>query len=79
MILAEADQRGISSPTPRDPQRRTGWIGLDLREGDRIVRELAARRIFVDYRPGCGIRVGPHFYTSAEEIATFFKALDELR
>ena len=78
-ILAEADERGIRSPTPRDAAQRTGWIGLDVQDGERLVRELEARRIFVDYRPGCGIRVGPHFYTSAEEIATFFRALDELR
>ena len=79
MILAEADARRIPCPTPRDPAQRTGWIGLDVKDGDRIVHELSARRIFVDYRPGCGIRVGPHFYTSAEEITRFFEALDELR
>ena len=77
-ILAEADARRIESPTPRDPSRRTGWIGLAVQDGERIARELGARRIFVDHRPGCGIRVGPHFYTSAEEIATLFRALDEL-
>lgn len=79
MILHEADARGIASPTPRDPARRTGWIGLALADGERITRELGARRIFVDYRPGCGIRVGPHFYTSADEIQTLFRALDALR
>lgn len=79
MILAEADARGIPSPTPRDPARRTGWIGLAVADGERIAHELAARRIFVDHRPGCGIRVGPHFYTSADEITAFFRALDELR
>ncbi|MBV8150474.1 MAG: aminotransferase class V-fold PLP-dependent enzyme [Candidatus Eremiobacteraeota bacterium] len=79
MILAEADAREISSPTPREPARRTGWIGLDVADGERLAQELVARRIFVDYRPGCGIRVGPHFYTGAEEIAVFFRALDDLR
>jgi len=44
-----------------------------------VADRLNARRIFVDYRPGCGIRVSPHFYTSDDEIATFFAALDELR
>jgi len=79
LILAEADARGIRTPTPRESARRTGWIGLDVKDGERIVRELERRRIFVDYRPGCGIRVGPHFYNSAEEIGDFFEALDELR
>ncbi|MBV8602709.1 MAG: aminotransferase class V-fold PLP-dependent enzyme [Candidatus Eremiobacteraeota bacterium] len=79
MILAEADARGIPTPTPREPERRTGWIGLDVPGGEGIVAELNARRIFVDYRPGCGIRVGPHFYTGADEVRALFRALDELR
>lgn len=79
MILAEADARDINTPTPRDPARRTGWIGLDVANGQEVAQELGRRRIFVDYRPGCGIRVGPHFYTSAEEIGALFRALDELR
>ncbi|HEY1728602.1 MAG TPA: aminotransferase class V-fold PLP-dependent enzyme [Candidatus Baltobacteraceae bacterium] len=79
LILAEADARRIETPTPRDPSRRTGWIGLAVERGDELVQELGRRRIFVDYRPGCGIRVGPHFYTSADEIHAFFRALDELR
>jgi kynureninase len=78
LILAEADARKIETPTPRDPSRRTGWIGLAVDDGEKIVHGLARRRIFVDYRPGCGIRVGPHFYTSADEIHALFRALDEL-
>jgi kynureninase len=66
-------------PTPLDPEQRTGWIGIDFPEAGAVADRLNARRIFVDYRPGCGIRVSPHFYTSDDEIATFFAALDELR
>jgi kynureninase len=40
---------------------------------------LIDRRIFVDYRPGCGIRVSPHFYTTQDEIEHFFLTLDTLR
>ncbi len=36
-------------------------------------RQLIARRVFVDYRPGCGIRVSPHFYTADDEIDAFFR------
>jgi selenocysteine lyase/cysteine desulfurase len=39
---------------------------------------LIDRRIFVDYRPGCGIRVGPHFYTEDVEIDELFKALESV-
>jgi kynureninase len=79
-IIAErALERGLTVPTPLDPERRTGWIGIDFPGAGRVAAELNRRRIFVDFRPGCGIRVGPHFYTSDEEIDVFFAALDELR
>jgi kynureninase len=29
---------------------------------------LAARDVLVDYRPGAGIRIGPHFFNTDEEI-----------
>ena len=78
-ILGHASERGIATPTPLDPAQRTGWIGLAFQGDDRVADQLIERRIFVDYRPGCGIRVSPHFYTSDEEIEAFFEAIDELR
>jgi kynureninase len=78
-LIEGADVRGFSVPTPLEHERRTGWIGLDFPGADRATSALIERRVFVDYRPGCGIRVSPHFYTSEEEIETFFHVLDEVR
>jgi kynureninase len=72
-------ERGLRVNTPLDPQRRTGWIGIDFDDSARVCRELIANRVFVDYRPGCGIRVSPHFYTTDDEIDAFFQRLDALR
>ena len=63
-----AQDRGWPVSTPHDPSKRTGWIGLDLPRGRQLVEELAARRIYVDYRPGCGLRVSAHAYTTDEDI-----------
>jgi len=71
--------RGLRVNTPLDPARRTGWIGIDFEGAGRVAHELIARRVFIDYRPGCGIRVSPHFYTTDDEIDTFFRELDALR
>ena len=38
--------------------------------------ELLRREIVIDYRPGAGIRVSPHFYTTDEELRL---ALREIR
>jgi kynureninase len=78
-IAQMALERGLRVNTPLDPKRRTGWIGVDFGGADRICRELIDRRVFVDYRPGCGLRISPHFYTTDDEIERFFRELDALR
>ena len=78
--LAEtALERGLHVNTPLEARNRTGWIGIDFPDSRSVYEQLVARRIFVDYRPGCGIRVSPHFYTSDDEIDRFFAELETLR
>jgi kynureninase len=77
-IVAMALERGLRISSPLDPQRRTGWVGVDFDEAERACRQLIEQRVFVDYRPGCGIRVGPHFYTTEDEIDEFFAALESV-
>ena len=36
-------------------------------------------RILVDYRPGAGIRVSPHFYTREAELDEFAERMRDLR
>ena len=74
-IAKMALERGLTVNSPLEPQRRTGWIGIDFEGSEQACRRLIERRVFVDYRPGCGIRVGPHFYTADEEIDEFFRVL----
>ncbi|MFN2459678.1 MAG: aminotransferase class V-fold PLP-dependent enzyme [Candidatus Velthaea sp.] len=78
-ITEAARERGLSVNSPLDPLRRTGWVGIDVPGAAGIVDQLNARRVFVDYRPGCGIRVSAHFYTSDDDVARFFAELDDLR
>jgi kynureninase len=32
----------------------------------------------VDYRPGAGIRIAPHFYTSDEELALVIREIQSI-
>jgi kynureninase len=77
-LTEEALERGWRVTTPHDPAKRTGWVGIDVAEGERVLHELVQRRIFVDYRPGCGLRVSAHFYTTDEEIERFLSTMDQL-
>jgi kynureninase len=78
-IVGMAQERNLRINSPLEPQRRTGWIGIDFEGSAEACRRLIERRVFVDYRPGCGIRVGPHFYTTDGEVDDFFKVLDTVR
>jgi kynureninase len=78
-IAEAALERGLTVNTPLEPQRRTGWIAIDFPESARVYDGLIQRRVFVDYRPGCGIRVGPHFYSTDADIDALFGAIDALR
>jgi kynureninase len=77
-IFDLCDASGYKVQTPRDPEKRGGTVVVDLQYGDAIVKELTARNILVDYRPGAGIRISPHFYTSDSEIEETFGAIEEI-
>jgi kynureninase len=77
--LSEAAlERGWTVNTPLDPYQRTGWVGIDVPHAAQVQQQLHERRIFVDHRPGCGIRVSAHFYTTDDEIDHFLATMDEL-
>jgi kynureninase len=77
-LTEAALERGWTVSTPHDANRRTGWVGIDVPDGARVLHELIARRIYVDYRPGCGLRVSAHLYTTDEEIERFLSVMDGL-
>lgn len=78
-IVAMALERGLRVNSPLRAEQRTGWIGVDFDGSEDACRRLIEERVFVDYRPGCGIRIGPHFYTEDEEVDGFFAALERVR
>ena len=77
-LIELADARGWRVHAPRAPDRRAGTVALDVPHGLAVKRTLAARDIVVDYRPGAGLRVAPHFYTSDAELDAAVGAIDEI-
>lgn len=67
-LMELADAAGFRVNTPRDPAKRGGVVVLDVPDGAAVTKELARREVLVDYRPGAGIRVAPHFYTTDDEV-----------
>ncbi len=68
MMIALADEAGLVVRSPRDPEARGGVVIIDVPNGREVTAELGRRQILVDYRPGAGIRIAPHFYTSDSEV-----------
>ena len=75
-IISLADTRGWTVNAPRDAARRGGTVAIDVPNGYAISRWLAAKGILVDYRPGAGIRIAPHFYTRDDEIDQCIESID---
>ncbi|MBL8229070.1 MAG: hypothetical protein JNL98_11355 [Bryobacterales bacterium] len=59
-------------------QDRGGAVILDLPGAEAMTRELLRRDVLVDYRPGAGMRVAPHFYTKDEEIPELIRQIREV-
>lgn len=77
-LIALADEAGFRVNTPRDPAHRGGVVILDIPNGKEVTKELARREILVDYRPGAGVRVAPHFYTNDNEIDHTIATIKEI-
>jgi kynureninase len=66
-LFEESRRRGFACSCAEDPERRGGTVAVDVPDGERVARELLRRDIVIDYRPGFGIRIAPHFYNTWEE------------
>ena len=69
-LIELADEAGFEIRSPRDPARRGGTVTVHVPEFAAVHRELGERGVICDFRPDAGIRLGPHFFTSDEELET---------
>jgi kynureninase len=77
-LIELAEEAGFRVNSPRDPEQRGGTVVIDVPNGYEITRELGRRDYLVDYRPGAGIRVAPHFYTKDEELELVIREIKSL-
>lgn len=70
--------RGWCLQSPVDVTERGGTVMLRVVDGPQMVAELAARKVFVDCRPGVGLRLSPHFFNTDEEVEATLNILAEV-
>jgi kynureninase len=77
-IIEFALERGWKINSPRDVNERGGSVMIDVNNGPAMVDRLAERKVFVDCRPGVGLRISPHFFNTDEEVEEAMLVLRDL-
>ncbi len=67
-LIALADEAGFRVVSPREPGRRGGTVCLDVPDAERVCAALLAEDVLLDFRPGVGLRLAPHYYTRDDEV-----------
>ena len=67
-IVSFAQAEGWPLWSPIDPARRGGSVSIGVADPPRVHAELDRRDVLCDWRPGVGIRFGPHFYNTDEDV-----------
>jgi kynureninase len=73
-----AQERGWKVNSPRDVNQRGGSVMIGVDDGPAMVKRLGERKVFVDCRPGVGLRMSPHFFNTDEEVEEAMGILAEL-
>lgn len=71
-------EHGWKVNSPRDVNQRGGSVMIYVEDGPTMVKRLAERKVFVDCRPGVGLRMSPHFFNTDEEVREAMEILAEL-
>ncbi|HMF55287.1 MAG TPA: aminotransferase class V-fold PLP-dependent enzyme [Pyrinomonadaceae bacterium] len=77
-LIELAEEAGFNVSSPRNPQQRGGTITVAADHAAAITKELIRREFIVDYRPGAGVRISPHFYTKDEELELIIKEMRKI-
>ncbi len=76
-LIARSREHGWTVRAPQEPELRSSIVMLELEEPQVLVKELLARNIVTDYRPGL-LRISPYFYNTIEENAVIVDAIAEI-
>jgi kynureninase len=68
LLVELLEGAGFEVASPGDPDRRGGTVVVRTPELEAVHRELDAREIVCDFRPDAGIRLGPHFFNTDDEL-----------
>jgi kynureninase len=78
LLVELLEEAGFAVGSPHDPARRGGTVVVRPPDFERVGEELIARGILCDYRPDVGLRLGPHFFNTDDELRFTVEQIAEL-
>jgi kynureninase len=67
-LIRLADTAGYEVTSQRDRSRRGASVSIRLPGFEGVHEELGERQVLCDFRPDVGLRLGPHFFNTEEEL-----------
>ena len=67
-LIRLADTAGFEVTSNRDPARRGASVSVRMPGFEGVHKALAERQVLCDFRPEIGLRIGPHFFNTEEEL-----------
>jgi kynureninase len=78
LLLDLAEEAGFEVRSARAPERRGGTVTIHVPDFPAVHRELAERQILCDFRPDAGLRLGPHYYNTDDELRRVVAQIEEI-
>jgi kynureninase len=78
LLVELLDEAGFPAGGPHEPERRGGTVVVQVPGSKRVNRELAGRGVICDWRPDVGLRLGPHFFNTDDELRFAVEQIVEL-
>jgi kynureninase len=78
LLVELLEEAGFPVGSPLDSAKRGGTVVVRPPDFERVDAELAARGILCDHRPDVGLRLGPHFFNTDDELRYAVAQIAEL-
>ena len=77
-LISLAEEAGFRVTSPKDAAQRGGTITVAHEHAAAMAKELIRREFIIDYRPGAGIRISPHFYNTDNELELVIQEMKKI-
>nr|WP_255216549.1 aminotransferase class V-fold PLP-dependent enzyme [Pseudenhygromyxa sp. WMMC2535] len=78
IVIDRAQAAGLEVHSPLNDDARTGFVAVDFPGSRAVSQQLIQARFKHDWRPDCGLRIGPHFYSTEDEVQRMMDRVIEL-